>query len=117
MKPLRIDAFSFGFLVICGKKYTSDLMIYPDGHVVESWWRKRGHRLSIDDISLLIESGPDVIIAGKGVGGMMNPEPELEALLNSKGIRFLAAGNEEAVDFFNELAPKQKVGACFHLTC
>jgi hypothetical protein len=117
MKALKIDTFSFGFLVINGRKYTSDLIIYPEGRVVDSWWRKRGHRLSSDDIRQLIASDPDVIIAGKGVSGLMRAEPELEELLYRKGIEFVVAANEEAIELFNELSPKRKVGACFHLTC
>jgi len=30
---------------------------------------------------------------------------------------FFAAPNKEAVELYNELASKKRVGACFHLTC
>jgi len=33
MKSLRIDSCSFGSIVINGKTYTDDLIIYPDGKI------------------------------------------------------------------------------------
>lgn len=112
-----INTCSFGLIIINGKKYTSDLVIFPDGHIVGSWRRKRGHLLFSDDISELIESEPDVIIAGTGVSGMVRPQAELEELLHLKGIEFIPAPNEEAMKIYNEMSTKQQVGACFHLTC
>ena len=112
-----IDDCAFGRIVIDGKVYTSDLIIYPDGHVEDNWWRKSGHRLSSGDIRKLIKSRPDVIIAGKGVSGQMKPEKELENMLHKKRIEFIAESNRKAMESYNKLAPKERVGACFHLTC
>jgi hypothetical protein len=117
MKFLRIDSCSFGSIVINGKEYTSDLIIYPDGHVMDSWRRITGHRLSSDDIRRLIEYGPEVIIAGTGVSGLVKPEKELEKILCKKGIRFIPAPNQQAIELYNELISEKRVGACFHLAC
>ncbi len=113
-----IDACSFGKMVINHRTYTSDLIIYPDGRVVDSWWREKGHRLSSSDISQLILSEPEVIVAGTGISGMMKPETGLENLLNQKGIQFHSGPNHEAVELYMKLSSKKKkIGACFHLTC
>ncbi len=112
-----IESFAFGFIVINGKKYTSDLVIYPDRHVEDLWWRKNGHRLSVGDIDKLIKSDPEVIIAGSGVSGLMKPERQLEKLLNQKGIKFILQPNQGAIEAYNNLLSKNRVGACFHLTC
>lgn len=112
-----IDRCEFGSIVIDGKEYGSDLIIYPDGHVDEPWLRKAGHRLSSDDIDNLIKSEPEVIIAGTGVSGLMKPDRELEKLLHQRGIKFLPAPNMKAMELYNELCPRKRVGACFHLTC
>ena len=112
-----IESFAFGFIVINGTKYTSDLVVYPDGHVEDSWRRKSGHRLSIGDIDRLIKSEPEVIIAGSGVSGLMKPEKELKKLLNQKRIKFISQPNQEAIKVYNNLLLKNRVGACFHLTC
>jgi len=117
MKSLRIDNCSFGSLVINSKTYTDDLIIYPDGKIDEPWWRKRGHHLSIDDIHGLIDSAPEVIIAGTGVSGGMKPDKNLALELSNLSIEFIAAPNKKAIGIFNKLSSEKRVGACFHLTC
>ena len=112
-----IQSCSFGSIVIDGKQYFSDLIIYPDGHVEDSWRRKSGHRLSSHDIRKLIESESEIIIAGTGINGLVIPEKELEKSLSQKGIRFIAAPNRNAMEMYNELSTDKRTGACFHLTC
>lgn len=112
-----IDTCSFGVIVIDGKKHTSDLLIYPDGRIMEPWRRKRGHRLSSDDIRDLIESEPEFIIAGTGVSGQVRPDKALEKLLHQRGITFIALPNHDAMRQYNELCKRKRAGACFHLTC
>lgn len=34
-----LEECSFGSMVIDSRKFTSGLIIYPDGRVVDSWWR------------------------------------------------------------------------------
>jgi hypothetical protein len=114
---MEITDCIFGHITIDGKRYSSDLIIYPDGRIMDSWWRKKSHVLSIDDIGDLIRSGPDVIIAGTGISGMMKPEDGLRELLVQKGIRFMPAPNGEAMHLFNNASRKLRAGACFHLTC
>ena len=112
-----IESYSFGSIVVDGKKFTSDLIIYPDGHIDASWWRKSGHKLASEDISELIKSEPEVIIAGTGSSGLMKPERELEKLLQQRGIEFISVLSRKAVKIYNDLSSKKNVGACFHLTC
>ena len=104
-------------MVIDGITYTSDLIIYPDRRVTDSWWRKSGHRLCADDIDGLILSAPQVIVAGTGVNGLMKPEKDLVKLLAQKGIRFIAEPTPKAAEIYNGFLSKKQVGACFHLTC
>lgn len=112
-----IERYSFGSIVINGREYSSDIIIFPDGRVKDSWWRETGHRLSIGDISGLVDSGPEIIIAGTGASGLMEPNAGLEKVLSGKGIGFKAAPSRKAVELYNELCGRKKVGACFHLTC
>jgi hypothetical protein len=112
-----IQGVSFGSIVIDGRKYHSDLIIYPDGRVKDSWRRHMGHRLSHDDIEALIASNPEIIVAGTGISGMMKPANGLEQFLEEKNIAFSAAPNEEAAILFNQLERDKRIGACFHLTC
>ncbi len=114
---MRIQQVAFGRLVLEGRTYTSDLVIYPDGRVRDGWRRGRGHRLALEDLAGLVKAAPEVIVAGTGVNGRMVPEPDLEERLAVKGIRLVAAPNEQAAALFNERVPGDRVGACFHLTC
>ena len=114
---MRIENCAFVSIVIDGKRYTSDLVIYPDGRIEGPWYRKRGHILSSEDIEELIKSDPEVIIAGTGVNGLVKPEKELEKLLDKNGIEFHSAPNGKAMGIYNEISSKKNVGACFHLTC
>ena len=112
-----IQTCSFGAMVVDGKRYSSDLIIYPDGRVADNWYREEGHRLYPQDITSLIKTNPEVIVAGTGVSGRMRPDKHLISLLASKGIELVAEANEIAVQRYNEMAATRKVGACFHLTC
>lgn len=112
-----IDSYSFGTIVIDGKEYTKDVIIYPDGRIQSSWRRKDGHTLCAEDISDLIDYAPELIIAGTGAYGIMKPEAELVELLYNKGITFRALPSRKAVDEYNRLCGEKKIGACFHLTC
>ncbi len=114
---MKIETSSFGLIVIDGKTYHSDLTIHPDGRVDDSWWRKSGHRLSLEDMGGLLESAPEVIIVGTGVNGLLKPLPGLAGMLAEKGIELVPLPNQEAVARFNELSGVKRVGACFHLTC
>lgn len=112
-----IENYSFGRIVIDKKTYHSDVIIFPDGRIKDSWWRETGHRLSEKDIEDLIETRPDIIIAGTGASGLMIPRKDLKEQLSQKGIEFRAAPSKKACKLFNELVGKKRVGACFHLTC
>jgi len=112
-----IEACSFGLIVIDGTEYTSDLIIYPDGRIKDTWWRKSGHRVSADDVSELIDSTPELIIVGTGINGLMKPAMGLKAFLSEIGITLICLPNQEAMETFNQLSSEKRVGACFHLTC
>ncbi len=111
-----IDSYSFGKIVIQGKEYTNDILIYQDT-VYPDWWRKSGHCLCIEDLKLLIDFRPSILVIGTGnVGAMKVPDKCLEEL-RSEGIEVRVQKTEEACKVFNELIPKEKVSAALHLTC
>lgn len=112
-----IDAYSFGRIVINGREYGSDVIIYPDSRVQDSWWRHSGHALCFQDISELADSGPSLIIAGTGAMGVMTPDPQLVGDLESRGIEFRALPTGRAVSLYNEVCGARQTGACLHLTC
>ena len=112
-----IEKSDFGSIQIDGKRYTTDVIIYPDGHVSDNWWRKHGHRLSLADIEDLIATEPEMIVIGSGVYGRMLPESGLEAALNARGIGLIIDATGKAIAQFNHLCAKHRIGGGFHLTC
>jgi hypothetical protein len=113
-----IESTAFGRMTIDGRDYTSDLFIFPDGSVKDGWWRQRGHVLCVDDLLALVDTAPELIVAGTGTGGRMRPAPDVPLFLKEKGIGFIAEPNLRAVEIYNQkLAKGMKAGACFHLTC
>ncbi len=111
-----IESYSFGSMVIDGKEYTSDLIIYPD-HIQSSWWRIEGHRLDIEDIKEILEAKPEVLVVGTGASDLVEIPEETEKHIRSKGIRLIAQRTGEAYETFNALSKSKKVIGAFHLTC
>jgi hypothetical protein len=111
-----IDSYEFGAIVINERRYSSDVIIYPD-KVKDDWWRKEGHQLCIEDLEGVVEENPDVIVVGKGNPGLMRVLPETEEYITSKGIKLIIQSTKEACKTYNQLSPSQKVIALLHLTC
>lgn len=114
---MQIDSFAFGRMVVDGRRYGSDLRIFPDGRVAEDWWRRQGHGLVMEDIDDLVAAAPEVIVIGTGVHGRLRPDPALAGQLSERGIELTAAPNAEAVATFNRLSGRRRLAAGFHLTC
>ena len=113
---MKIEAYSFGNMVVEGKRYTSDLIIFPE-RIEPSWWRKEGHLLHMEDLKEVLEEGPDVLIIGTGHNGVMKVPESLIMELQNKGITVYVEKTKKSVDIYNNLVDEQKVIAAFHLTC
>jgi len=111
-----IESYDFGKIVIDGKEFRSDVIIFPD-RIEGNWWRKEGHTLNVDDVSKIVEAKPAVLIIGTGYSGMMKIDPHSEQYLNSCGIELIASKTEKACKTYNTLAVSRRVVAAFHLTC
>jgi len=112
-----IENYSFGQMLIDGKKYNSDLIIFKD-YINSNWWRREGHSLHIDDINEIINKKPEVLIIGTGYYGLMKVTEELIKYINSSGIeKVIVKKTKDACDEYNKLYKKKKVIAAFHLTC
>lgn len=112
-----ITGYSFGRMEINGNSYLKDLIIFPNGNILSPWWRREGHRLIQADLTKLLATAPDIIVAGTGASGLMRPASELKDFLAQQSIEFIAQPTAEAVNSYNNLAKRRKTGACFHLTC
>ena len=111
-----IDSYHFGLIVINGKRYTSDVIIFPD-RVKDSWWRKRGHQLCLEDIAEVMSENPEVLVVGTGASGLVRVLPEVKQSLEAQGIKHIAEPTSEACNIYNQLCQSQRVVAALHLTC
>ncbi len=113
---MKIDDYTFGRIIIDGKAYDNDVIIYPD-RVKENWRRKKGHCLKISDLEGVFKRRPRMLIVGAGhVGRMEVPQKTIDALAK-EGIETRVEKTARAVELFNELSPKGDVAAALHLTC
>lgn len=113
---MKITHYSFGKIVIEGKAYTSDVIIYPD-HVNPSWWRKEGHLLQKEDLKDIINSGLSTAIIGTGYYSTMRVPEETLDYLRSNDIETFIEDTQRAVKHYNEISGKKPIVAALHLTC
>ncbi len=113
---MKIDSYSFGRIVIDGKTYTSDVIIYP-GRVDASWWRKEGHLLHLADLGEALRAKPDVLVIGTGAAGVMRVPRETVDRIAGQGIEVKVERTSKAVGLYNGLQGARTVIAALHITC
>jgi hypothetical protein len=112
---MHIDEYTFGKIVIDGKPFMKDVIIFPD-RVFSPWWRKEGHLLQMEDLAEVLREEPDILVIGRGHSGVMEVPGDLVDTLESRGIEVIVEKTTKAVDIFNGLESERKIAA-FHLTC
>ncbi|MFQ5994934.1 MAG: Mth938-like domain-containing protein [Acidiferrobacterales bacterium] len=114
---MRIEWYDFGRIDVDGQTYTSDVIISAD-NVMDGWWRRKGHRLDVADLSEVMNHKPDVLVIGTGYYGNMAVPSETRSFLESQGIEVRAMETRDAVKEFNKLQKQTgKIVAALHLTC
>jgi len=111
-----INYYKFGEIVIDGKKYNSDLILYPD-RIKNNWWRKSGHQLVPEDIKEILKEKPEILIVGKGAIGLMVVSDETKKILKEKNIELITQKTEMACKTYNSMPKDKKVVLALHLTC
>ena len=113
---MKIDSYSFGRIVINGKTYTSDVIIYP-GRVDALWRRKEGHLLQLADLAEALQAKPDMLVIGTGYAGVMRVPQETVDRIARQGIEVKVERTSKAVEMLNDLQGAKTVIAALHLTC
>jgi len=111
-----IESYSFGRLVLSGKAYTSDLIIYQD-RINPSWWRKTGHRLCLQDLQEVLEEDFEMLVVGTGYMGLMKVEEEVRRYAEAHGFQLIVEKTKKSVEIYNSLHTHKKTIGVFHLTC
>ncbi len=73
---MQIDSYEFGVIVVDGRIYRTDLLIWP-GRIKADWWRAEGQRLQLPDVAEALEALPQVLVVGTGAYGRMEVDREL----------------------------------------
>ena len=116
-RPPKVEAYGFGEIVIDGRRYTSDVIIRPDG-VLAGWWRKEGHKLHLEDLDKALEAEPEVLVIGTGYAGLMKVPGEVREALRERGLEVVVESTRKAWRTYNQLVDEgRRVVAAFHLTC
>ena len=113
---MHIDNYEFGQIVIDGRTYRQDLLIWP-GHIKTDWWRTDSHLLQIADVFEALAAHPQVLVVGAGQPGRMQVDPALAAHLQEQDIELVVKPTREACLVINQLPGQRRWAAALHLTC
>jgi hypothetical protein len=114
---MQISDYEFGRIAVADKTYTSDVIVAPE-QVIDSWWRKQGHILQIEDLDDIVNAKPDMLIIGTGYYGRMQVPDTTKQYLEEQGIKVLQAKTRDAVTEFNQLQKEYaRIVAALHLSC
>ena len=111
-----VDSYQFGVIVVNGRRYTSDVIIYPD-RVDDNWWRREGHSLSPRDLGEIVGEKPDILVVGTGNSGLMQVSAPTCRWIKQEGIKLKVEPTQTACQTYNQLQKTHKVIAALHLTC
>ncbi len=113
---MKVDSYKFGEVLIEGKRYTSDVIIFPD-HVQSGWRRSGHHQVAPEDIGEVIKEKPEVLVVGTGYDGLVKVLLETQRYLEEQGVKLIVQPTGEAWQTYNRLCSSGKAVAAFHLTC
>jgi hypothetical protein len=113
-----ITGYRFGALNIGQQVYKSDVIITPD-RILDAWWRRRRHRVSVADLADVMAARPDVVVVGTGYFGRMSLSEDVRRYLLDEGVVVLERRTAQAVEDFNNLqhTKRGRIVAALHLTC
>ncbi len=109
-----IQAFEFEKIVIDGREFGTDVMIYPNGKI-KKWKRKDEHDLRASDIKKIVKQHPKRVILGLGTVGNLNVRPKVYEMLKEAGIEILAYKTDKAIEIYKEQREEEGMAALLHI--
>lgn len=117
----RIIHLSWGRIEVEGGAVPyKDVKLFPGGS--REWdWSETGteHSRGIQpaDVEELLEHGATVVVLSRGMYERLGVSRETLELLADRGITAHVLQTDKAVELYNELAERERVGGLFHTTC
>jgi hypothetical protein len=114
--PTRIQSYHFGSIVIDGREYTEDIIVFAHRPPVR-WWREDRHIIRLEDLDEALASLPEVLIIGSGSHECLQIALEVTARTRELSIELLVFDTRTACRTFNEVLPRRRAVAVLHLAC
>lgn len=111
-----IDAFRFGEMIIDGRCYRTDIVLYPD-HVEALWERCEQHVVKIADMRKILLLRPEYLLIGAGQPGLLHVLWETQEYILQQGIQLVTVPTENAIRLYNRIYDKCLIIGAFHLGC
>jgi hypothetical protein len=114
-----IEGYFLGRVSVDGREETRDVVVLPE-RIVRGWWRKKGHRLVLEDLDEVLDEVldelPERLLVGAGAYRRMRPDPGALETLRARGIEVEVLPTADAVQRYTRLDPR-KTAVALHLTC
>lgn len=115
MNVVRINGTSFGSINVDGKRYPHDVWIFADGSIRR---RDRDHEFTLDELDLLSEGKPEVVVVSTGQSGCVRIDEDVAREASKRGIKMISYITPNALKRYNEAANAgRRVAGAFHVTC
>ena len=117
----KIKNISWGKVEVAGEnRIFKDVKLFPGGAL--KWdWRETGtqHSPGIlpEDVQELIQKGSEIIVLSSGFYNRLDICESTKEFLKNNNIEFHVLQTKKAVELYNQLCEKEKVGALIHSTC
>jgi len=111
-----INSYRFGEIVVDNITYRKDLFITECG-VHSNWRREKGHHISLNDLDIVINHHPEILIIGTGSFGRVEIDESVKSFLDTAGIQLLEFKTDTACKTYNDLTNENDIIAALHLTC
>lgn len=122
-----IEHFTWGEYIICGEKHTSSstekIGVGKDirliGNQVSEWKERKGHQLSFDMITGVLNKDLDALVLGVGVNSALQCKEDVVKKIKKSGVKqVFVLPTPQACQKYNELYRKGKrVALLAHGTC
>jgi hypothetical protein len=117
----RINHVSWGQLEVEGRAEPyKDAKLFPGGS--REWnWRETGTKhlpgIQPADVQELLDHGAKIIVLSRGMKECLHVPRETLDFLEGREVAAHVLPTAEAVELYNQLAGKERVGGLFHTTC
>jgi hypothetical protein len=100
----KVDSFSFGSIVVGGRKYRRDLFLLPDGTVKRrkgGTWMFSGHTFEREEIEELSRTGAEVMVVGIGTDSQAKLSSEAKSLAEQAKLELHILPSDQTVTKFS----------------